>query len=88
MSTSLARAQGAGGQTVPLLNIGQVLAKLKPEFPDLSPSKLRFLEEQRLVFPSRTESGYRKFSPRDLDRLRLTLTMQRDDYLPLKVIRS
>ncbi|HEY8590558.1 MAG TPA: MerR family transcriptional regulator [Naasia sp.] len=88
MSTSLARAQGAGGQTVPLLNIGQVLAKLKPEFPDLSPSKLRFLEEQRLVFPSRTESGYRKFSPRDLERLRLILTMQRDHYLPLKVIRS
>lgn len=88
MSTSLARTQGAGGQTVPLLNIGQVLAKLKPEYPDLSPSKLRFLEEQRLVFPSRTESGYRKFSPRDLDRLRLILTMQRDHYLPLKVIRS
>ncbi|WP_210481687.1 MerR family transcriptional regulator [Naasia sp. SYSU D00948] len=86
MSTSVARMQGVGAPT--LLNIGQVLAKLKPEFPDLSPSKLRFLEEQRLVSPARTESGYRKFSPRDLERLRLVLTMQRDHYLPLKVIRS
>ena len=86
MSTSVARTQGAGAPV--LLNIGQVLAKLKPEFPDLSPSKLRFLEEQRLLAPARTESGYRKFSPRDLERLRLILTMQRDHYLPLKVIRS
>ncbi|BDZ47384.1 transcriptional regulator FtsR [Naasia aerilata] len=86
MSTSLARSPGAAAPT--LLNIGQVLAKLKPEFPDLSPSKLRFLEEQRLVSPARTESGYRKFSPRDLERLRLILTMQRDHYLPLKIIRS
>ncbi len=70
------------------MGIGQVLARLKPEFPDLSPSKLRFLEEQRLVFPARTESGYRKFSPRDIDRLRLILTMQRDHYLPLKIIRT
>jgi len=70
------------------MGIGQVLARLKPDFPDLSPSKLRFLEEQRLVFPARTESGYRKFSPRDLDRLRLILTMQRDHYLPLKIIRT
>lgn len=71
-----------------LLSIGQVLAKLNPEFPDLSPSKLRFLEESRLITPARTESGYRKFSAADLDRLRLVLTMQRDQYLPLKVIKS
>jgi DNA-binding transcriptional MerR regulator len=71
-----------------LLSIGQVLARLSPEFPDLSPSKLRFLEERHLVTPSRTESGYRKFSPTDLERLRLVLTMQRDYYLPLKVIRG
>jgi DNA-binding transcriptional MerR regulator len=71
-----------------LLSIGQVLARLSPEFPDLSPSKLRFLEERQLVTPSRTESGYRKFSPADLERLRLVLTMQRDYYLPLKVIRG
>jgi DNA-binding transcriptional MerR regulator len=73
---------------VQLLSIGQVLARLSPEFPDLSPSKLRFLEERQLVTPSRTESGYRKFSPTDLERLRLVLTMQRDYYLPLKVIRG
>ena len=71
-----------------LLSIGQVLAKLNPEFPDLSPSKLRFLEESRLITPARTESGYRKFSAADLDRLRLVLTMQRDQYLPLKVIKQ
>jgi DNA-binding transcriptional MerR regulator len=70
------------------LSIGQVLARLNPEFPDLSPSKLRFLEERQLITPSRTESGYRKFSPSDVERLRLVLSMQRDYYLPLKVIRS
>ncbi|WP_150306487.1 transcriptional regulator FtsR [Planctomonas psychrotolerans] len=70
------------------LSIGQVLARLTPEFPDLTPSKLRFLEEQQLVSPARTESGYRKFSPGDVERLRLILSMQRDSYLPLKVIRE
>lgn len=84
-AASPARASGAGST---LLSIGQVLARLSPEFPDLSPSKLRFLEERNLVTPSRTESGYRKFSPSDLERLRLVLSMQRDYYLPLKVIRS
>jgi DNA-binding transcriptional MerR regulator len=71
-----------------LLSIGQVLAKLSPEFLDLTPSKLRFLEEQGLVTPARTASGYRKFSSEDVDRLRLVLSMQRDHYLPLKVIRQ
>lgn len=71
-----------------LLSIGQVLAKLSPEFPDLTPSKLRFLEERNLVSPQRTDSGYRKFSPTDVERLRFVLTMQRDHYLPLKVIRQ
>ena len=71
-----------------LLSIGQVLAKLSPEFTDLTPSKLRFLEEQGLVTPARTASGYRKFSSVDVDRLRLVLSMQRDHYLPLKVIRQ
>lgn len=71
-----------------LLSIGQVLAKLAPEFPDLAPSKLRFLEEQRLIAPARTASGYRKFSGGDIDRLRLVLSLQRDQYLPLKVIRE
>lgn len=69
-----------------LLSIGQVLAKLTPEFPDLAPSKLRFLEDQGLISPARTPSGYRKFSSSDLDRVRYILTLQRDHYLPLKVI--
>ncbi len=83
-ATAQARVPGSS----PLLSIGQVLAKLNPEFPDLTPSKLRFLEERQLVAPARTESGYRKFSPTDMDRLRFVLTMQRDHYLPLKVIRG
>lgn len=79
-----ARAPGSPS----LFSIGQVLSKLNPEFPDLTPSKLRFLEERKLVSPARTVSGYRKFSPADMDRLRFILTMQRDHYLPLKVIRG
>jgi DNA-binding transcriptional MerR regulator len=71
-----------------LLTIGQVLARLKPEFPDLSSSKLRFLEERELVTPVRTQSGYRKFSSADVDRLRIVLGLQRDHYLPLKVIKE
>ena len=71
-----------------LLSIGQVLARLTPEFPDLSSSKLRFLEERGLVSPARTASGYRKFSRADVERLRTVLGMQRDHYLPLKVIKK
>jgi DNA-binding transcriptional MerR regulator len=65
-----------------------VLARFTSEFPDLTPSKLRFLEDRQLISPTRTESGYRKFSPADLDRLRFVLTVQRDHYLPLKVIKG
>ncbi len=86
MASAAPQARVPGGST--LLSIGQVLAKLNPEFPDLTPSKLRFLEERQLVAPARTESGYRKFSSTDMDRLRFVLTMQRDHYLPLKVIRG
>lgn len=70
------------------LSIGHVLALLTPDFPDLSSSKLRFLEEQGLVTPARTASGYRKFSADDVERLRQILAMQRDHYLPLKVIKK
>lgn len=70
------------------LSIGQVLGKLAPEFPGLTSSKLRYLEEQGIVTPRRTPAGYRKFSPEDLDRLRLGLVLQRDHYLPLSVIRE
>lgn len=85
MARSSAQAKDAGPV---LLSIGQVLAKLSPEHPELTPSKLRFLEEQGLVSPARTPSGYRKFSASDLERLKLVLSMQRDRYLPLKVIRD
>jgi len=81
-------ASSRGSASAQLLSIGQVLARLTPEFPDLTPSKLRFLEERGLVRPARTESGYRKFCQQDLERLRLILTMQRDRYLPLVVIKS
>jgi len=71
-----------------LLSIGQVLARLQPDFPQLTSSKLRFLEVQGIVTPQRTASGYRKFSSDDLERLRFALTLQRDHYLPLNVIRE
>lgn len=71
-----------------LFTIGQVLSVLSPDFPDLTPSKLRFLEEQGLVTPQRTASGYRKFTDNDVDRIRVILQLQRDQYLPLKVIRG
>ncbi|MBL3687271.1 MerR family transcriptional regulator [Leucobacter zeae] len=81
----MAAAQ-AGSSPTGLLSIGQVLARLQDDFADLTPSKLRFLEEQGLVTPERTKSGYRKFSQQHIERLRLILTLQRDHYLPLKVI--
>ena len=85
MAASPARERSASAG---LLSIGQVLARLTPEFPELTSSKLRFLEVQGIVSPSRTDSGYRKFSQADIDRLRLGLTLQRDHYLPLSVIRE
>lgn len=73
-----------------LRTIGSVLALLQKEFPeaDLTISKIRFLESEGLVSPARTPSGYRKFSHADVNRLRLTLIMQRDTFLPLRVIRE
>lgn len=71
-----------------LLGIGQVLSRLAPDFPALTSSKLRFLEVQGIVTPARTASGYRKFSADDVERLTLALTLQRDHYLPLSVIRQ
>jgi DNA-binding transcriptional MerR regulator len=70
------------------LSIGQVLGRLADDFPELSPSKLRFLEDRDLIHPARTASGYRSFSPADIERIKLVLLMQRDHYLPLKVIRK
>jgi len=82
-----APARGSSGAQG-LLSIGQVLARLESEFPALTSSKLRFLEVQGIVRPRRTESGYRKFAQEDLERRRLALTLQRDHYLPLQVIRE
>ncbi len=70
------------------MSIGEVLAILRPEFPDVTISKLRFLEDQGLVEPERTPSGYRKFTHNDVERLRFVLSRQRDHYLPLRVIRE
>jgi len=71
-----------------LMGIGDVLAILRPDFDDVTISKIRFLESEGLINPQRTASGYRKFSHADLERLRYILACQRDQYLPLKVIRD
>ncbi|MFP3913680.1 MAG: MerR family transcriptional regulator [Actinomycetota bacterium] len=70
------------------LSIGEVIDLLRDEFPDVSVSKLRFLESQGLVSPARADSGYRQFDAEDLKRIRFILTQQRDHFLPLKVIKS
>jgi DNA-binding transcriptional MerR regulator len=72
----------------PSRTIGEVLAQLRPTFPELTISKIRFYETQGLLTPQRTASGYRKFSGDDMARLRYILTAARDHYLPLKVIRA
>jgi DNA-binding transcriptional MerR regulator len=74
----------AGGRV--RLNIGEVLDLLRPDFPGVTIPKIRFLEDKGLVKPERTPAGYRKFSSEDVDRLRYVLRMQRDHYLPLRVI--
>ncbi|MET7740521.1 MerR family transcriptional regulator [Streptomyces sp. NPDC005385] len=82
---------GAGSGTAAdsgLMSIGAVLSQLRDEFPEVTISKIRFLESEGLVEPRRTPSGYRKFSAIDVERLGHVLRMQRDHYLPLKVIRE
>lgn len=85
MAANAAAADRSPSST-PKLSIGQVLQRIKGEFPDVTPSKLRFLEEQGLVKPARAASGYRKYSDDDVERVRTILSLQRDQYLPLKVI--
>ena len=84
--------EGGGGRSTPgstgTMSIGEVLAVLKPEFADITVSKIRFLEGAGLVQPDRSASGYRKFSDDDVARLRFVLRAQRDQYLPLRVIRQ
>lgn len=70
------------------LSIGAVLGRLREEFPDVTISKIRFLEAEGLVQPARTASGYRQFTSADVERLRFVLAAQRDRYLPLKVIKE
>lgn len=70
------------------LSIGEVLNKLRGDFPDITISKIRFLESEGLIEPQRTPSGYRKFTNIDLERLRYVLLAQRDHYLPLRVIKE
>src|SRR5207302_2287024 len=79
---------GALVATRPYLSIGEVLTLLKDEFPDITISKIRFLESQGLLDPERTPSGYRKFYESDVARLRWILRQQREHFLPLKVIKG
>ena len=71
-----------------LHTIGAVCARLQPEFPDISISKIRYLEDQGLLTPKRTRGGYRLFSEDDVERLETILRLQRDEFLPLRVIRQ
>lgn len=79
---SQAVANAPGGR----MNIGEVLDRLRPDFPGVTIPKIRFLEDKGLIKPERTPAGYRKFTGDDVERLRYILRMQRDHYLPLKVI--
>ncbi len=79
MNASFARAY---------LGIGEVLVELRAEFPDISVSKIRFLESEGLISPARSPSGYRRFGPADVEQLRYILTAQRDEYLPLRIIKE
>jgi DNA-binding transcriptional MerR regulator len=79
---------GTAAADTGLMSIGTVLNVLRDEFPEVTISKIRFLESEGLIEPQRTPSGYRKFSPADVERLGHVLRMQRDHYLPLKVIRE
>ncbi|MGW1560767.1 transcriptional regulator FtsR [Streptomyces sp. NPDC002144] len=87
-SPSGGSGHGAAAADSGLMSIGTVLNVLRDEFPEVTISKIRFLESEGLVEPQRTPSGYRKFTAADVERLGHVLRMQRDHYLPLKVIRE
>src|ERR671917_600851 len=70
------------------LTIGAVCKQLEREFPDISISKIRYLEDQKLLSPRRTAGGYRLYTPADVERLQTILRLQRDEFLPLRVIRQ
>ncbi len=93
LQTSAAqKSGGAAGAAKPsqerLLTIGQLVGQLQSEYPDLTITKVRYLEDRGLVTPVRTPGGYRKYSAADVRRLRTVLALQRDEYLPLEVIRE
>src|ERR1700730_15644874 len=71
-----------------VLTIGEVIGRLAADFPDLTVSKIRYLESGGLISPERTPAGYRRFTEADIEKLRWVLSAQRDQYLPLKVIRQ
>ncbi|HLE38572.1 MAG TPA: MerR family transcriptional regulator [Acidimicrobiia bacterium] len=74
--------------TLKRLNIGDAVAQLQSDFPDVSISKIRFLETEGLIHPPRTKSGYREFGPADIERIRYILRQQREHFLPLRVIKT
>src|SRR5919108_1046622 len=86
-ATSQVEREGDGRRSRPL-TIGAVCRRLKAEFPDVSISKIRYLEDQGLLSPRRTQGGYRLFTEEDVDRLETILRLQRDEFLPLRVIRQ
>lgn len=89
-SQPVRRTLGTGNERLRgrVLNIGEVLSGLSTDFPGISASKIRFLEEKGLVTPQRTAAGYRKYTTADVERLRFVLALQRDQYLPLKIIKD
>jgi DNA-binding transcriptional MerR regulator len=87
MSTVATRRERGGAEPRPR-TIGSVCEELREQFPDISVSKIRYLEDQGLIAPRRTRGGYRLFAPDDIERLTTILRMQRDEFLPLRVIRE
>src|SRR6186997_8053 len=87
MATVVSRVEPDGPRDRPL-TIGGVCRRLQDEFPDISISKIRYLEDQGLLAPRRTQGGYRLFTEDDIDRLETILRLQRDEFLPLRVIRQ
>lgn len=88
MTTMATSSRTEGGAEPRLRTIGAVCEELRDDFPDISVSKIRYLEDQGLIAPSRTRGGYRLFSPDDIERLSTILRLQRDEFLPLRVIRE
>jgi DNA-binding transcriptional MerR regulator len=86
--STVATRRERGGAEPRLRTIGSVCEELREQFPDISVSKIRYLEDQGLIRPRRTRGGYRLFAPDDVERLTTILRMQRDEFLPLRVIRE